>query len=145
MNKWLPYGLFFVFVLVLATWYFLPKEIFIIHECDITKNQCVVKKENFELSFKISPTPITPREPLNYTISINAPVQFETAHIYLLGHSMEMDNELIQLEKSGPNQFKALRNFPFCTEEKMTWRAHLSLKGDKTLVKSNFDFEVTRE
>ncbi|MDD0854870.1 hypothetical protein HBN50_17330 [Halobacteriovorax sp. GB3] len=144
MKAYLPFIFLFLAVLSGTLWYLTPKEIFIKHECDITQQVCQLEQDGVQLRFSTGASPIEQRTPVFYEVDVKG-LKNPNAIIYLHGQSMLMNNEIIEMEQIAPGSFRAKRDFPICTERAMTWRVHLSVKGEKQLLKTNFDFEVKRE
>lgn len=143
MKPYIPYIMIFLGSLTFSVWFFMPQEVFIKGSCDIGKENCLLEKDGVSLKFSTSENPIKQLKPVHYFLKISG-VKNPIPKIYLYGQSMNMVTEIIEMKKVDEGTFEAVRDFPVCTEKSMIWRAHLSIKGDKKLIKTNFIFEVKK-
>jgi hypothetical protein len=147
MKNTYPLLIVILLALVAGHYFFSPKEIYIVHDCDIQKSgYCILTKDDVELELSLNPTPIIPTEDVSYTLKTRG-LKVEEATIRLLGHDMEMprDEQVFSLSSlTNPHLHEATRAFPTCTEKLMTWRIYLVLKGQKKWVRTTFDLEVKR-
>ena len=149
MNKLIPYAVIGFLTLVVANYFFTPKERYLNHTCELQKTgHCVVKDKGVELDFTISPLPINPLSALEYTASFKdskgEQIPLEKVNLRILGHDMVMQEELyFPLEKK-ENSYWAKLIFPTCTEQLMTWRLYLDAQTKEGPIKATFDIQVSR-
>ncbi len=152
MKKAYPYLILIFLGLILGNYFFAPKEVYLKNNCKLQDSgHCQVENENYQLDFKISPLPINPLQALSYEMTLrdkrsNQVIEPKAVNLRILGHDMNMPEELyFPLEKIGQS-YSAKRIFPTCTEELMTWRLYLSIDiADTEKIKSAFDLLVAKK
>jgi len=153
MNKIFPYFIVAFLALVIGNYFFAPKEVYIENPCPLQQmGSCQIQYEGVVLDFGLSPLPINPLSPVEYTLQIreNSALknQIKAVDLRLLGHDMTMQEELFFPLEYNPEayQYQAKRVFPTCTEQLMTWRLYLTIHwhGGKKW-KTTFDLSVQRK
>lgn len=150
MNKVYPAIIAVVLAVVIGLYFFGPKETFLKHSCVIQETgTCIVKKEDLSLQLTISPTPIIPTQDLNYKLKLNG-FKAKKVTLRILGHDMDMpdiakDEQVFDLKSFlKKDEYEATRTFPVCTESLMIWRLYLVIQGEKDIIRTTFDLEVSK-
>lgn len=152
MKKAYPYLIIIFLGLILGNYFFAPKEIYLKHNCKLQdKGSCSVENDNFRLNFKIAPLPINPLKALGYEMTLwdkkrDQKLQAKSVKLRILGHDMNMPEELYFPLELHDGDYTAKRIFPTCTEEMMTWRLYLSIDmEDSKKIKTAFDLLVAKK
>jgi len=122
---------------------FIPREERIDHTCDLAKETCLLKEQDFMVTVDINPKPINPIESFTFLIQ-GKDLEGMEVKAWLIGLSFVHPAEELSLKKVSGNLWQVKSMLPFCTEKKMTWRIHLQAKKDRLTYKTNFDFDVVR-
>lgn len=136
------YFLVMAVTVTLTIYIFSPTETFIRHNCSLSNGPCELTKDQIKLKINIGPLPLKSELPVTYNLEIDGIVP-ESTVVHLIGKSMHMEEEYIELEKQASGKYTATRNFPTCSEKNMVWKAVLILKQANHYVRTIFDLKVT--
>jgi hypothetical protein len=136
------YMLVIALAATLAIYIFSPRETFIRHNCILSDGPCKLSQDNISIIFTIGPTPLKSQQSVSYKVEVVG-IKADKVIIHLIGKSMHMEEDFIELSEKSPGVYSAKRNFPTCSEKKMIWKAVLMLQKENIYVKTIFDLQVT--
>lgn len=136
------YFLVMAFTVTMAVYIYSPKETFIRHNCLLSSGSCELNQGNINLKISIGPLPLKSEQAISYKVETTG-LNPDKVVIHLIGKSMHMEEDYIQLEKNENKAYVATRNFPTCSEKNMIWKAVLLMKQDNHYVRTLFDLQVT--